>query len=358
MEMKRDLQLDIFRALAMIYIPCVIHTSYWMNLGSEPMLSLILFEMPVVFFISGASLSLRPMKSLRHTLKSRFRRILLPYYAYFTFYLLCVGLIAAVCAHSESFATLLTDKYELPPSIDAVSVIRGYLLPGMQGYNYFQAYHLWFIIPCFALLVSFPLQTRLVDRLRGWYIAANILLLIAVRLADAPGLVVELVGYNVFLTAGYLYYRRLSTRRIFVAMLLCASLLVVLLVTHYEFVSMQSHKFPPDLLFVVFGLTAICALSMLFSRVKLKSNKVLDTWNRHGYTLYLYQNFVIFAVFVVLKSVPALNILPTWVKFLISAAAVFSALTLIASPLSRLERKFITLFTSPFRLVKRNSVAE
>ena len=57
--MMRDTQLDIYRALAMIYIICVIHVVYWLGIGNELITSIILFEMPVIFFITGASFSLQ-----------------------------------------------------------------------------------------------------------------------------------------------------------------------------------------------------------------------------------------------------------------------------------------------------------
>ena len=55
--MERDKQLDLYRGLSMIYVVCFIHVIYWLKIGSEPILSLMLFEMPLIFFISGASLS-------------------------------------------------------------------------------------------------------------------------------------------------------------------------------------------------------------------------------------------------------------------------------------------------------------
>ena len=80
---KRDVQLDMYRGLSILYVVCFIHVLYWLNIGKQPFMSMILFEMPVIFFISGASLSFsknpRPVKK---TLKSRFYRLLLPYYIY------------------------------------------------------------------------------------------------------------------------------------------------------------------------------------------------------------------------------------------------------------------------------------
>ena len=41
----------------MIHIVCVIHVIYWIKIFDEPWRSLLLLEMPAIFFIAGASQS-------------------------------------------------------------------------------------------------------------------------------------------------------------------------------------------------------------------------------------------------------------------------------------------------------------
>lgn len=47
----------------MMYIVGVIHTIYWLPVTENVFKSLLLFEMPVVFFITGASYTLSNPKS-------------------------------------------------------------------------------------------------------------------------------------------------------------------------------------------------------------------------------------------------------------------------------------------------------
>ena len=61
--MERDANLDKYRAIVMAYIVCIIHLIYWAGFCSEPDRSFLLFEMPVIFFISGASYRLSTPKS-------------------------------------------------------------------------------------------------------------------------------------------------------------------------------------------------------------------------------------------------------------------------------------------------------
>ena len=51
----RDRQLDILRGFTMIHIVCVIHVLWFFGLAREPLFSFLLFEMPAIFFIAGAS---------------------------------------------------------------------------------------------------------------------------------------------------------------------------------------------------------------------------------------------------------------------------------------------------------------
>jgi len=49
---QRDITLDRARGLAMLYIVCVVHAIYWLNIGSEPLRSFCLMEMPAYFIVS------------------------------------------------------------------------------------------------------------------------------------------------------------------------------------------------------------------------------------------------------------------------------------------------------------------
>ncbi len=82
----RDARLDTYRAMIMIYTVCVIHTTYWFAVGTEPLLSAMLFEMPVIFFIAGASQAVTEKKrNIIQTIINRSKRILLPLYIFLFF---------------------------------------------------------------------------------------------------------------------------------------------------------------------------------------------------------------------------------------------------------------------------------
>lgn len=58
MSVTRDLQLDGYRGIVMIYIVCVIHVVNWLDYNIEPYNSFMLFEMPIIFLYLGLRLLL------------------------------------------------------------------------------------------------------------------------------------------------------------------------------------------------------------------------------------------------------------------------------------------------------------
>lgn len=128
-EHVRDHQLDVYRALMMIYVPCVIHVLYWLQKGNSVINSLLLFEMPVIFYISGAPMCITGKKrSMRGTITNRVTRVLLPYYFYILCGIIFISLFAAYSSHgSYSVSRMIFAQGEVLP------------LPYM--------WHLWFIVP-------------------------------------------------------------------------------------------------------------------------------------------------------------------------------------------------------------------
>ena len=150
----RDTQLDIYRALAMIYIICVIHIVYWLGIGEEPIKSLVLFEMPVIFFITGASFSLQTKdKTFKETVVSRFNRVMMPYYIY----VLVVMLIVLVC-QTVGCSWM---GYEVP-SIDIKSIRNLISGGGVEGFPFNS--HMWFVKPYMLLSISFFFQKKLISK--------------------------------------------------------------------------------------------------------------------------------------------------------------------------------------------------
>lgn len=172
----------------------------------------------------------------------------------------------------------------------------------------------------------------------------NIILFASLNILNIKGLLTTILCYNIFAVIGYLYYKQISYRRILICAVVSLLLLIgVLCLTSTDFIPLQDHKFPPDMVFLLYNIFVLCICGCIIGRINLKGNKLLDIWNERGYTIYLYQNFVLYAL-QVLKN-----------KFLISVPSVFlqcilcfafsliasTALSYITYPFERKVMKFL-----------------
>lgn len=149
--------------------------------------------------------------------------------------------------------------------------------------------------------VSHP---RFLDGLRGYSLLCILAFIVVQKLTD-NSLVRNVFCYNIFMVLGYCYYRQVKCNAVFTAMLAFGAILVLMLVDieNLKFCPMQNHKFPPDVLFMVYNMVVLCGLSLLLSKVKLPNQSWVALWNERGYTLYLYQSIVYFAMFAIYLGV-------------------------------------------------------
>lgn len=169
---KRDMQLDMYRGLSMLYVVCFIHVLYWLKIGDQPFMSLVLFEMPVIFFISGASLSFnKDPRPIMKTLKSRFYRILLPYYIYAMVMVVIVAALSIIWYYwypniEQIFGTKVASKYMFDIRDytwhDIASILKTSNVPQSPC-----VWHLWFILPYLVLSCTFDIQKRILQKVNG-----------------------------------------------------------------------------------------------------------------------------------------------------------------------------------------------
>ena len=57
---KRNVGLDVARGLLMAYVVIIIHGSFWLGIIPAPANSILLFEMPLIFIVSGAAFAHAP----------------------------------------------------------------------------------------------------------------------------------------------------------------------------------------------------------------------------------------------------------------------------------------------------------
>ena len=294
----RDARLDTYRAMIMIYTVCVIHTTYWFAVGTEPLLSAMLFEMPVIFFIAGASQAVTEKKrNIIQTIINRSKRILLSLYIFlfFTF------------ATAISLTATGTDihPYTIDLSRFTAAGLAKVLLTG--GSTVFPFYgYTWFVSVYLVISCSLPIQQKLLRHI--------------------------------------LYYKRCE-QRLFTVVTTVATIMTIICFITGNMVPMQSHKFPADIFFVIFGTASLCLLTIIFRRIDIRYTYILRLWNERGYTIYLYQTVSHAIVYAITYSwIDSID--SHIVKFLIYAPMAFTVTTLLSYITYPTEKYIISKITA------------
>lgn len=333
--MARDTTLDAYRALAMLHIVCVIHIFYLLGLGHETARSVLLFEMPAIFFIAGASQSLsRNDKGLRETVVNRAWRVLAPFYVSLAVIYAWMALMTVFSEHTEKFNADITQL----TLRDVLKTLATGGCPHIPFYGY-----TWFISCYFIISCSLPLQKKIIKKIPIWaYLALMVAVVATLTPLHFPGEIEikNLPVYNFFFIAGYAYYRRYSLKA------LVAVCVVTVAFTVYGFAQgfmmpMQDHKFPADIFFLIFGTAWLTVLALVLRKVRLSYPRILKIWNVRGYNIYLYQLFSFYAVYRLTDPWMAAVGSET-LQFFIYAALVFITATVLSYVTFAIEKYVIS----------------
>lgn len=282
----RNRSIDVIRGILMLYIVAVVHGVFWLELIPRPFSSILLFEMPLIFLVSGYSFALFSSNTrfklsfLGYVkyLASRLTRLLVPYYGY-----------SIVCA----IAIIAYTK-----GIDYTTVIHDWLNPFIHEKSDpfgLLTSHLWFIPPFIIVTLALPFICSI--RLPIW--TTILPLCIAIFILDHyfNGSFLSPIFYLYWTWIGY----RLATDTEINPNLLLVVIIIgtiLLLISGYNLgitMDMQTNKFPPNLSFFVFSsvwVSFFLGLSKLIkpSRLNfLEHSKLLNPFIRKGYSIYLWQ---------------------------------------------------------------------
>lgn len=293
----RDAGIDVARGLLMAYVIIIIHGMFWLRLVPQPQSSWVLFEMPLIFMVSGAAYYYGQIKwggsvgagarAYVGYLLSRGVRILAPYFVY-----------AIVCA-----IIVISVRH-----LDAVQTFRFWLDPYLNGFGHSFMYlsaHLWFVSPFLCVTALLPFFARLPAWTKAplwvWAIVGALIIL-AIDAFKLPSLrLVEMVVfYGLWALFGFGLVaapRRFSTRDFVVLLVLALAVLTATLVLLPETVSinMQRNKFPPNAVFFVFSCVWVAAFmigarSLKPAQIEALANfPPLKPFIRSGYSVYLWQ---------------------------------------------------------------------
>jgi len=331
---KRVVGLDVARGLLMAYVVIVIHGSFWLGIIPAPANSILLFEMPLIFIVSGAAFAHAPqpltLRSYGLYLFSRGVRILAPYWAY-TFVCALIVIYARQLPAMETFVAWL-DPFR-----------------GAGGHAYMMlSWHLWFVTPFLVVTALMPLLARLpVWRMAPLWVwaASGALIVLAVDTywPRATELDRESVSYMLWALFGFglgAGAARFATRDygiVLVGALAAMTLALTLYPTHTTAV-MQANKFPPNAMFFLFS-CAWVAVWLIAARMLdakwiegLAQAWWLKPFIKSGYSIYLWQGLG-YTVASLVGRPSHWNVFVIWLV----AIALTVALGMLASPLERLR---------------------
>ena len=316
----------------MIYIIIVIHGIFWLKLLPRPYATVLLLEMPLIFLVSGYAfaLSSKKVSSINVSFylnyaKSRLTRIIVPYFAY-----------ALVCASIVMF---------LSNENNYIEIILAWFNPlsyGTGANAYTLNWHLWFIPPFLVVTLALPLcKSDIFSRIP----AAFMLILLCVSFSIASyfeSMLTTPIFYFMWAFIGFKLGSGVNiSDKILIAIALVSTL--ALFIGKYNFnadLDMQTNKFPPNLLFLVFSCIWVSLALVFAPKVPQKAvdalaaNKLVSLFVSSGYTLYLWQGLGFSAAFV-LKSKFDLNPVVT----LLIAVVITIVLGKLASPIERIRWK-------------------
>lgn len=288
----------------MAWIVVVIHGIFWLGIAPRAPGSLLLFEMPPIFLITGAAYflgegakqgRLKPANYLDFLLR-RGVRIYLPYAVYV--------LAAAVLATAV--------KWDGALSVDEGSArIWSWLNPVTRGAGHtwkMLSWHLWFVAPFLIVTALMPLITakRVAAFVKPWMLAAGagLLVLALGQVTFPPPLDDQLIKNTVFYAfwAAFGFLLAAMPRRwsvgdysVVLALAIAGMLAAAWLQPASVTLDMQHNKFPPNALFFLFSAAWMAVFLIACRHIRprqidsLAASPLLKPFMSAGYSIYLWQ---------------------------------------------------------------------
>lgn len=295
--MTRDKTIDQLRGFAMLWV-IVVHVLYWGNFVTNGYVNLLksfcLFEMPLFFFITGASNSFSKTSGYFDFVSKRFQRILIPYWVF-----------AIICA------ILSIGKYSMEGNMDfftGIKVLLSWLVPidrQMTSATYL-TWALWFIPVYLCVVPIIPIFKRVSDSARKIEFAFMLLGIFVFTCLLKMGWLQNVAFYSFWTYVG-LFYRDIKsaaeqkhTRRYFLYLAGAGVATICLIYFAGGGLNMQSNKFPPNTIFLVFS---IMMMSLIFFLIPYLdrfigwieagrlTGKIFNLFSTRSMTIFLYQVF-------------------------------------------------------------------
>lgn len=295
---KRNETIDRLRGFAMLWV-IVVHTLYWGNFSSDSYYNLLksffLFEMPLFFFVTGASNSFSRTKGYFNFVYKRYKRILIPYWV---FALICAGWTIGRIIRREGGIEIKT----------AAEILFSWLLPLDRQITSIQylTWAVWFVPVYLCVVLIIPLLKKIRQTRVAFAFLAALIALFALICVFKLGWIQNVVFYSIWTYIGLFYSDIIlwikDLRFVYLLWIITfigTAALIVLYNTGYP-IDMQYNKFPPNIIFLIFSIVAMSLIILsiphvdqIYDRICRINlvKRIFDLFSNRSLTIFLYQVF-------------------------------------------------------------------
>ena len=297
-NLNRDETIDHLRAVAMIWV-IVVHCLYWGGFFENERINLIksffLFEMPLFFFVTGASNSFSRIDGYFSFVFKRYKRILIPYWVY-----------ALICAALSIINYGMNgERYNMG------DILLSWMIPvNRQITNIpYLTWALWFIPVYLCIVLLIPLLKQIGKSSFALpFVLVHALILFCVCYAKL-GWIQNIVFYSWWTYIGLLYkniiyitenrfWRGIMRKIVYIG------IIVLIVMFHLgNSMDMQYNKFPPNNIFWLYSVIMMSIIILLIpyiNKVYAGTEKfrvtrtILALFSTRSLTVFLYQSFAFY----------------------------------------------------------------
>jgi fucose 4-O-acetylase-like acetyltransferase len=294
---KRDKTIDNLRGLAMLWV-IVVHVLYWGNFFENSYLNLLksfcLFEMPLFFFVTGASNGFSKNKGYFSFVLRRYKRILIPYWVF-----------AIICAVLSIAYLQLSNGINV---YTAAKVLISWMIPidrQITSISYL-TWALWFVPVYLCVVLIIPGLKHLRESRYAKLLVIALFAIFTITSIFNLGWIQNVAFYSFWTYVGLFYNdiiqkvnQKSFRKQMGVIGLAGMVALAALFLLGYP-IDMQHNKFPPNIIFGVFSvmmisliLLAVPYINKLYSYIGnyMVMRRITDFFSSRSMTIFLYQVF-------------------------------------------------------------------
>ncbi len=306
----RDESLDHLRGFAMLWV-IFVHVIFWGKIITDGyayiVKTFILFEMPLFFFITGASNSMGKKYSYGAFVAKRYERCLIPYWVF-----------AGICAIISAIYSIIQTGWN---PLSVLRIFASWSLPidrQISSVLYLRS-ALWFIPVYLCVVLMIPLFIRVKKAKFSWIFFCGLGVSFFATVMFKAGWIQNVLFYSIWTYIG-LYYQEIKQAGkgekrhvLYGLILLLVSLGVIFLMYKLGYsMNMQTNKFPPNSVFFFFSVVTMSFLYLIYPGLEkglkrlaeLKCiGKIFNVYCTKSLTIFLYQAFAFNITIPIMKCI-------------------------------------------------------